>query len=117
MLSTNNVEDPCTLLVFMVNDILEHLPNKANIEDEVNVEAHVEATTFICNNEGVNQEQTDLEENVKYKELMEDALLPLYPSYRKEHTRLAVVVKKYNTYKENLIIVVKVEEEIAERRN
>ncbi|KAF6160082.1 hypothetical protein GIB67_025745 [Kingdonia uniflora] len=66
----------------MVNDILEHLSNEVNIEDEVNVEAHVEATTFICNNE----------ENLKYKELMEDALLPLYPSYREEHTRLAVVV-------------------------
>ncbi|KAF6156399.1 hypothetical protein GIB67_031520 [Kingdonia uniflora] len=76
-LPTNNVEDPCPSLVSMVNDILEHLPNEVNVEDEVNVEAHVEATTFTCDNEGVNQTQTDLEENVKYKE-------------------------KYNSYKENL---------------
>ncbi|KAF6165450.1 hypothetical protein GIB67_017932 [Kingdonia uniflora] len=64
---TNNVEDPCPPLVSMVNDTLEHLPNEVNVEDEVNVEAHVEATTFKCNNEGVNQAQTDLEENVEYK--------------------------------------------------
>ncbi|KAF6143504.1 hypothetical protein GIB67_029673 [Kingdonia uniflora] len=37
----------------MVNDTLEHFPNEANVEDEVNVEAHVEATTFTCNNEGL----------------------------------------------------------------
>ncbi|KAF6142503.1 hypothetical protein GIB67_039467 [Kingdonia uniflora] len=67
-LLTNNVEDPCPSLVSMVNYKLEHLPNE------------VEATTFTCNNEGVNQTQTDLEENVKYKKFMEDALLPLYPS-------------------------------------
>ncbi|KAF6143386.1 hypothetical protein GIB67_001330 [Kingdonia uniflora] len=70
----------------MDNDTLEHLPNEVNVEDEINVEAHVEVTTFKCNNEGVNQAQTYLEEKVKYKELMEDALLPLYPSYREEHT-------------------------------
>ncbi|KAF6173827.1 hypothetical protein GIB67_003828 [Kingdonia uniflora] len=87
MFPTNNVEDPCSSLVSMVNDILEHLPN------EVNVEAHVEATTFICNNEGVNQAQTDLKENIMYKELIEDPLLPLYPFCREEHTRLAVSVK------------------------
>ncbi|KAF6147377.1 hypothetical protein GIB67_003275 [Kingdonia uniflora] len=54
-LPTNNVEDPCPPLVSMVNDTLEHLPNEVNAEDEVNVEAHVEATTYTCNNEGVNQ--------------------------------------------------------------
>ncbi|KAF6173668.1 hypothetical protein GIB67_023027 [Kingdonia uniflora] len=54
-LPTNNVVDPCPSLVSMVNDILEHLPNEVNVEDEVNVEAHVEATTFTCDNEGVNQ--------------------------------------------------------------
>ncbi|KAF6154512.1 hypothetical protein GIB67_028404 [Kingdonia uniflora] len=67
-LPTNNVEDPCPSLASMVNDILEHLPHEVNVEDEVNVEAHVEATTFHCDNKGVNQTQTDLEENVKYKE-------------------------------------------------
>ncbi|KAF6176143.1 hypothetical protein GIB67_023434 [Kingdonia uniflora] len=80
-LPTNNVKDPCPPLVSMVNDTLEHLPNDVN------------ATTFTCNNEGVNQAQTDLKENVKYKELMEDALLPLYPSCQEEHTRLVVIVK------------------------
>ncbi|KAF6138613.1 hypothetical protein GIB67_032507 [Kingdonia uniflora] len=49
----------------MVNDTLEHLPNEVNVKDEVNVETDVKATTFTCNNEGVNQAQTDLEENVK----------------------------------------------------
>ncbi|KAF6155226.1 hypothetical protein GIB67_019752 [Kingdonia uniflora] len=66
-LPTNNVEDPCPPLVFMVNDILEHLPNEVNVEDEVNDEAHVEATTFTCNDDGVNQAQTDLEENSTVK--------------------------------------------------
>ncbi|KAF6151283.1 hypothetical protein GIB67_020605 [Kingdonia uniflora] len=52
---TNNVEDSCPPLVSMVNNTLGHFPN------EVNVEAHVEATTFTCNNEGVNEEQTNRE--------------------------------------------------------
>ncbi|KAF6163108.1 hypothetical protein GIB67_013807 [Kingdonia uniflora] len=77
-LPTNNVEDPCLPLVYMVNDTLEHLPNDINVEDEVNVEAYVETTTFTCNNKGVNQAQTNFEENVKYKELMDYSLLPLY---------------------------------------
>ncbi|KAF6143802.1 hypothetical protein GIB67_016723 [Kingdonia uniflora] len=30
-LPANNVEDPCPLLVSMVNDTLEHLPNEVNV--------------------------------------------------------------------------------------
>ncbi|KAF6158180.1 hypothetical protein GIB67_014974, partial [Kingdonia uniflora] len=72
-LPANNVEDPSPSLVSMDNDILEHLPNKVNAEDEVNVEAHAEATTFTCNNGGVNQAQTDHEENIKPQRCMTGA--------------------------------------------
>eukprot|EP00268_Persea_americana_P019984 TRINITY_DN202_c0_g1_i8.p1 TRINITY_DN202_c0_g1~~TRINITY_DN202_c0_g1_i8.p1 ORF type:complete len:107 (-),score=21.45 TRINITY_DN202_c0_g1_i8:74-394(-) len=77
-------------MVDMVNDVF----GRARNEDDP--ESHVGGSMSICpdeaNDQGFVEGQKDSPENIRYKKLMEDAVKPLCPSCRVEHTKLSVTV-------------------------